>query len=167
LNEELRVSLERVSLPLYLRVEDRNSMAHGIETRLPFLDHRLVALAFRLGADWKLSGVYTKWLLRLAMRDRIPEIVRMRVQKFGFPTGMDKWFRMELYEPLRDLIASRAVRESGFWNMKRIERDLELHRRGTINVGGRLFDVAQLSLLLQGLPAPARSRGQPESFRAR
>jgi asparagine synthase (glutamine-hydrolysing) len=158
LNEELRMSLERTPLPLYLRVEDRNAMAHGIETRVPFLDHRLVTLAFRLGSEWKLNGVYSKWLLRLAMRNRIPEVVRLRVPKFGFPTGMDRWFRAELYEPLRDTIASRAIRESGLWNLPQIERDLESHRRGDINVGERLFDVAQLGLILQGLPAPSRQQ---------
>jgi asparagine synthase (glutamine-hydrolysing) len=149
LNAALRWSLERVHLPLYLRTEDRNSMAHGIEVRLPFLDYRLVALAFRLGSEWKLRGAYTKVLLREAMRDRIPDNVRTRVQKFGFPTSADQWFRGELFEPLRDLLGSRAVRESNLWNVPQLERDLERHRRGEANLGGRLFDVAQLTLLMR------------------
>src|SRR5690606_7835445 len=49
LDESLRTSVTASPLPLHLRVEDRNSMAHGIEVRLPFLDYRLVSLAFRLG----------------------------------------------------------------------------------------------------------------------
>ena len=157
LNEALRSSLEQAYLPLYLRTEDRNSMAHGVELRLPFLDYRLVSLAFRLGSEWKIRGEYTKVLLREAMTGRIPEIVRTRVQKFGFPTAADQWFRGALLEPLRDLLASRAVRESGLWNMAQVDRDLERHRRGEANLSGRLFDVAQLSLLVSGVPQPAQA----------
>ncbi len=157
LNEALRSSLEQAHLPLYLRTEDRNSMAHGVELRLPFLDYRLVSLAFRLGSEWKIRGEYTKVLLREAMAGRIPEIVRTRVQKFGFPTAADQWFRGALLEPLRDLLASRAVRESGLWNLTQVDRDLERHRRGEANLSGRLFDVAQLSLLVSGVPRPAQA----------
>lgn len=156
LNEALRVALEEAHLPLYLRTEDRNSMAHGVELRLPFLDYRLVSLAFRLGSEWKIRGEYTKVLLREAMAGRIPEIVRTRVQKFGFPTAADQWFRGPLREPLRDLLASRTVRESGLWNLREVDRDLERHERGESNQSGRLFDVAQLSLLVSGVPRPAQ-----------
>jgi asparagine synthase (glutamine-hydrolysing) len=167
LNEALRASLEQAHLPLYLRTEDRNSMAHGVELRLPFLDYRLVSLAFRLGSEWKIRGEYTKVLLREAMRGRIPDIVRTRVQKFGFPTAADQWFRGALRAPLRDLLASRAVRESGLWNLQQVDRDLERHERGEANLSGRLFDVAQLSLLVAGVPQPAQVplRTQAESKR--
>ena len=163
LNEALRSSLELAHLPLYLRTEDRNSMAHGVELRLPFLDYRLVSLAFRLGSEWKIRGEYTKVLLREAMTARIPDIVRTRVQKFGFPTAAEQWFRGPLLEPLRDLLTSRVVRESGLWNVGEVERDLERHRRGEANSSDRLFDVAQLSLLVSGVPRPAQLslRGTP------
>jgi asparagine synthase (glutamine-hydrolysing) len=156
LNETLRTSLEDAHLPLYLRTEDRNSMAHGVELRLPFLDYRLVSLAFCLGSEWKIRGEYTKVLLREAMRGRIPDIVRTRVQKFGFPTAADQWFRGSLREPLRDLLASRVVRESGLWNLREVDRDLERNEGGEANLSSRLFDVAQLSLLVAGVPQPAR-----------
>lgn len=161
LNEALRVALEEAHLPLYLRTEDRNSMAHGVELRLPFLDYRLVSLAFRLGSEWKIRGEYTKVLLREAMAGRIPEIVRTRVQKFGFPTAAAQWFRGPLREPLRDLVASRAVRESGLWDLRQVDRDLERHERGESNQSGRLFDVAQLSLLVSGVPRPAQTSSAP------
>lgn len=149
LNGWLRYSVERSPLPMHLRAEDRNSMAHGLELRLPFLDYRLVTLAFALGAQWKISGPFTKILLRQAMHGRIPESIRSRVQKFGFPTSIDTWFRGELYEPLRDLLASSDVRQSGLWNVPQLERDLDLHRSGVVNLGPRLFDIAQISLLLR------------------
>jgi asparagine synthase (glutamine-hydrolysing) len=152
LAERLRHSVEHSHLPVYLRVEDRNSMAHGVEERLPFLDHRLVALAFRLDADWKLRGGQTKVLLREAMRGRIPEAVRTRTHKFGFPTSVDAWFRGPLYGPLKDMIGSRVVRESGIWDLKRVNAALEQHRAGTLDAGESLFDVVQVCHWLQLLP---------------
>ena len=150
LTESLQQSLEHEPLPLYLRVEDRNSMAHGVEVRLPFMDYRLVSLAFRLGAQWKLRGEYGKFVLRQAMRERIPEIVRTRGDKFGFPNSADLWFRQELSEPMRDLIASRRIRESGLWQIDTIKRALDQHTRGEQAHGSRLFDVAQMCIWLDG-----------------
>jgi asparagine synthase (glutamine-hydrolysing) len=142
----MRLSVERSALPLYLRVEDRNSMAHAVEVRLPFLDHRLVSLSFRLGTHWKLRGEFTKVILRMAMQGRIPEPVRNRVGKFGFPTSVNDWFRTTFYERCRDLLASREVRESHIWNVAELDRALTLHKRGTKNFGGRLFDVVQFAM---------------------
>jgi asparagine synthase (glutamine-hydrolysing) len=74
----------QTSLPSLLRYEDRNSMAHSIEARVPFLDHRLVELAFRLPAETKVRGADTKRLLREAMKDVLPEPIRTRRDKLGF-----------------------------------------------------------------------------------
>ncbi len=162
LQSSLQHSLEHEPLPLYLRVEDRNSMAHGVEVRSPFMDFRLVALAFRLGSHWKLRGKYGKFVLREAMNGRIPATVRTRVDKFGFPNSADNWFRNELYQPFRDLLSSRSVRESGLWQVDVIERALEAHRRGECAIGARLFDVAQLCMWLEGSRRwPLESRHRP------
>lgn len=160
LDDALRRSVAVSPLPLYLRVEDRNSMAHGVEVRLPFLDYRLVNLAFSLGAEWKLSGAYTKRLLRDAMRGQIPEVVRAQVRKLGFPTSVDSWFRDSLYEPLKDLLSSRLVRESGLWNNSTVATALEQHKCGLGNHGARLFDVAQLCMWLEGSRTWPHSAGQ-------
>jgi len=80
-------------LPSLLRYEDRNSMAFSIETRLPFLDYRLVEFAFSLPDDEKLEGVTTKSILRRALVDRIPSSVLGRTDKMGFETPTDVWLR--------------------------------------------------------------------------
>ena len=98
LDTALRLSVLRDPLPLYLRIEDRNSMAHSIETRLPFLDYRLVELAFTTGAEWKIKRQLNKFGLREAMRGVIPEVVRSRVDKMGFPVSAREWFAGPLYE---------------------------------------------------------------------
>ncbi len=165
LDQALQYSVERSHLPVYLRVEDRNAMAHGVEQRLPFLDHRLVALAFRLDSDWKMRGRQTKVVLREAMRGRIPEIVRDRQDKFGFAISVDRWFRGPLYGVLKDALATRLIRESGLWNIAAVEAALERHRRGEINIGTDLFDVVQVShwlgLATQSRPAHRAADPRP------
>jgi asparagine synthase (glutamine-hydrolysing) len=85
-------TLQRL-LPSLLRYEDRNSMAFSIETRLPFLDYRLVELAFSLPDDRRLAGVTSKAILREALADRIPPGVLERRDKMGFETPTDRWLR--------------------------------------------------------------------------
>ena len=80
-------------LPSLLRYEDRNSMAFSIETRLPFLDYRLVEFAFSLPDDQRLDGLTTKAILRRSLADRIPRAVLDRRDKMGFETPADLWLR--------------------------------------------------------------------------
>ena len=80
----LKQQTEQGNLPALLRFEDRNSMAHSIEARVPFLDHRLVEFAFQLPIEEKIRGVETKRVLREAMRGVIPETIRERRDKIGF-----------------------------------------------------------------------------------
>jgi asparagine synthase (glutamine-hydrolysing) len=147
LDAALRQSVRVAPLPLYLRIEDRNSMAHSIEARLPFMDYRLVTLLFNLPDSWKVRGPWNKYVLREGMRGRIPESVRSRADKMGFPTAGAKWFAHDLYEPVRDLLASRAFRERGIYHPRAIETDLDHHRRGDIDASQRLFHVVELELL--------------------
>lgn len=88
------------NLQMLLHWEDRNSMAHGIEARVPFLDHPLVEFSLALGNDHKIVGGDTKRVLREAMRGVLPESVRLRRDKLGFATPEQAWFR----GPLRGLI---------------------------------------------------------------
>jgi asparagine synthase (glutamine-hydrolysing) len=84
LHELLKLQTESMNLPALLRYEDRNSMAHSIEARVPYLDHRLVESAFGLEDACKLHGATSKYVLREALRGTIPETVRTRVDKIGF-----------------------------------------------------------------------------------
>jgi asparagine synthase (glutamine-hydrolysing) len=80
-------------LPSLLRYEDRNSMAFSIETRLPFLDYRLVEFAFALPDTDKLDGGVTKAIARRALGGRVPASVLARRDKMGFETPTDVWLR--------------------------------------------------------------------------
>ena len=92
LGEELRAHLQSTSLPGLLRYEDRNSMAHSIEARVPFLDYRLVEFLFTLPDDLKIKGVTTKYILREAMEGILPETIRNRKDKIGFKPNPDLTF---------------------------------------------------------------------------
>jgi asparagine synthase (glutamine-hydrolysing) len=96
LNELLLYYMTEYSLPYLLRGEDRNSMAHSIEARVPFTDHRIVDYVFSLPAVYKIRHGWTKWLLRLAVKDLLPPEIVWRKDKLGFATPQwasrwDEW----------------------------------------------------------------------------
>jgi asparagine synthase (glutamine-hydrolysing) len=76
-----------------LRYADRNSMAHGCEVRLPFLDHTLVEFAFSLPSHFKIRKGWTKWLLRTAMNDSLPPDISWRKEKIGFEPPQKLWMQ--------------------------------------------------------------------------
>ncbi len=84
-------ALVKHSLPDLLRYEDRNSMAFSLESRVPFLDHRLVSYAFQEAAPWRINQGWTKWILRRAMERIVPSEVVWRRDKVGFGTPMVDW----------------------------------------------------------------------------
>lgn len=81
----------RTNLPTLLRYEDRDSMAFGIESRVPFLDYRLVELCLSFDDDLRISDGITKVTLRNAMKDILPEPIRQRMDKIGFATPESVW----------------------------------------------------------------------------
>lgn len=83
--------LKYTSLPALLHWEDRNSSAHSIEARLPFLDYRLVQYAYDLPDDYKLHNAITKRVLRDAMLNILPTAIRNRKDKIGFQTSEEMW----------------------------------------------------------------------------
>lgn len=109
LEDGLRHSLLNTSVPVLLRSEDRNSMAHSIEARVPFLDHRLVEFAATLPAELKVHRGCTKVILRDALADLLPRSVLARTDKIGFATPESSWLlgpaRMALDETLTALPA--------------------------------------------------------------
>ena len=143
LESALKSCMDSAPLPFYLRLEDRNSMAHSVEARMPFLDYRLVSFANRLPVNWKMRGGWSKYVLRESMRGRIPESVRTRPDKMGFPVPTKEWFAGSFYEPFQDLLSGRQVRERGIYNVERIRQDIALHREGKLDVSGAAFNVMQ------------------------
>ena len=134
-------------------------MAHSVECRLPFMDYRLVSLVFKCADGWKLHGPWNKYLLRESMRRRIPESVRTRVDKWGFPVPQGKWISGPWYEPLQELLESRETRERGIYNLAAIQKDLDLHRQGRLDATGALFRLVQFELWARRLDSYSRLAG--------
>ena len=80
-------------LPALLQVEDRMSMAHGVESRVPFLDHPLVEFAATIPADIKFKNGELKRLLKTVFSDHLPADIRNRKDKMGFPVPINSWLR--------------------------------------------------------------------------
>jgi asparagine synthase (glutamine-hydrolysing) len=167
LNGALAYSQAIAPLPLYLRLEDRNSMAHSIEVRLPFLDYRLVEFVYSLPDNWKMRGPWNKFVLRQAMAGRIPENVRVRPDKMGFPVPAREWFAEQLLEPALDLLTSRSAIESGRYRVDVMRRDIDRHRRGEKDFTDTLFAVAQFELWLRGLGDGLTTAGAKTSAQVR
>jgi asparagine synthase (glutamine-hydrolysing) len=97
-------------LPALLQVEDRVSMAHGLESRTPFVDHEVVQLAATLPALVKFKGGELKRSLKLALADFLPPSVAARKDKMGFPVPLTKWLRGPLRPFVLDTFAARGGR---------------------------------------------------------
>ena len=89
-------------LPALLQVEDRMSMAHGVEARVPFLDHPLVEFAATIPANIKFKNGELKRLLRVAFSAHLPAAIRERKDKMGFPVPLNLW--LQRGGPARDYI---------------------------------------------------------------
>jgi len=151
LDAQLRNAITIEPLPLYLRAEDRNSMAHGVESRLPFLDFRLVSFLFSIDYKVKMNGPWNKHIQRVAMSNRIPSSVCGRTQKMGFPVPIRTWFAGPLYEVALQILSEPRTKERGIYNIHKIQADLRAHREGHIDVGTKLFNMLQFELWMRTL----------------
>lgn len=121
----------RTTLPALLRYEDRNSMAHGIEARVPFLDHRIVEFSVALKAKQFIDEGWTKKVLRDATKNVVPSEIRLRRDKIGFATPQKLWMSGPMRQPIKELISfagselrdiftlsdSSAIRMDALWRI--------------------------------------------------
>ncbi len=117
----------RETIPCCLRAEDRHARAFGMGHFLPFYDHRLAQLMFRVPGRLKIRDGMTKWLLREAMRDVLPEATRTRVKKTGWNAPAYRWFAGAGRDRLLDLVGSRAFREREIYNVPEVLRIIAEH----------------------------------------
>jgi asparagine synthase (glutamine-hydrolysing) len=106
------------SLPMLLHWEDRDSMAHSIEARVPFLDYRLVEFVTGLPDEFKIDGGVTKRVMREGMLGALPERVRTRIDKLGFVTPEEVWMKQDGSDLFRRRCATRWKPPTGYWAWK-------------------------------------------------
>ncbi len=103
---------------------DKMTMAKSLELRVPLLDHRVLEFAARLPASRKLRGVQTKYLLKEALKDKVPTEIRRR-KKTGFPVPYERWMSQASTGSLRDLLLDEAAIGRGYFERREIERILQ------------------------------------------
>ena len=130
LNDRLCRDFHQTLLPSILRNFDRCSMASGVEVRMPFMDWRLVCLSFALPAELKIGRGYTKWILREAMKGRLPEKIRLRRSKIGFNSPMVDWFNRGLGGLARRVIESPTWRSCRLFPARKIGEEILAAERG-------------------------------------
>lgn len=115
LNNALWNELRSAGLPEILHSEDAISMAFSLESRLPFLDHRIVEFCFSLAYDEKIGEGWTKLLLRRATSGIVPEPIRLRRHKLGFPGDYAAWLAgAESFESVRNILLDQTTLERGW-----------------------------------------------------
>ncbi|WP_375297736.1 asparagine synthase (glutamine-hydrolyzing) [Niastella sp. OAS944] len=107
-----------------LRYADRNSMAHGTEVRLPFLNHELVKLLFSIPAHYKIRDGYTKWLQRKGMENELPEGLAWRTDKVGFEPPQQQWMNnQKLQEFIHE--SKRALVKHGMLKKQALHKKIQ------------------------------------------
>lgn len=119
---------------------DRAAMANSLETRVPFLDHRVVEFAWSLPMELKIREGKGKWILREVLYRHIPKAIFER-PKMGFGIPLDSWLRDPLKEWSIDLLSSVNLDKHGLLNKKIIHQKLEEHISGRKNWQHQLWDV--------------------------
>lgn len=125
-------------LPALLHVEDRMSMAHGLESRVPFLDHPLVEFAATIPADVKFPGGKMKSLLKEVFKNKIPDKILNRRDKMGFPVPLKEWFSGPLKGFVYDVFSSQVAKTRGFYDPQKVLQNLESSSQFSRKVWGLL-----------------------------
>ena len=143
----------RIDLATYLPddllvMADRMSMAHSLELRAPFCDHRIVETSLAIPPSLKLRGVHLKGLLKLAFAGVLPrEVLWHRKQGFMIPLG--RWLRTDLRETMEDLLSPARIRARGLFVPASVERLKGEHLCATRSHSDRLWTLMMAELWMR------------------
>ncbi len=127
-----------------LHYGDAISMANGMESRMPFLDYRLVEFAWRLPPSFKVDRSVSKHILREAMRKLVPDHILDQKRKIGFSTPISKEFREQPH--MLDVLTERRCAERGVFDSRGVKAVVDDHRTGRRDRGPLLFRLLSTEL---------------------
>ncbi|MBU0513608.1 MAG: asparagine synthase (glutamine-hydrolyzing) [Proteobacteria bacterium] len=146
LSNRLFNELSHETVPAMLKAEDRVTMAFSIESRLPFLDYRLVEFCFALPNRFKIHEGLGKHVQRRALSNILPEAVTGRIDKVGFNAPSEIWFRGALKDQLREFFAGSKLFDRGIVQRPVFDRIVDQHQRGQANHYMFLWQCLNLEL---------------------
>jgi asparagine synthase (glutamine-hydrolysing) len=123
-------------------------MANSLETRVPFLDHRLVEFMTTVPSHYRLNGKTTKYLLKKAMKDRLPESILTR-GKEGFSIPIKNWMKNELKPMTLDALSANQLKKTGYFESEYVHRLIDEHLQGRENHSHRLWALLMFQLWYQ------------------
>jgi len=145
LDRELYTDIKTTLVSEMLTKVDRMTMAHGLEARVPFLDHHLVEWAFTVPSRFKLHGGEGKLLVKKAMEPHLPSAILSR-PKQGFNVPMKLWMRAELRDFVCDTFADGRFRGRGFYRPEGVAALLDSHFSGRVDASNKIFALLMLEL---------------------
>jgi asparagine synthase (glutamine-hydrolysing) len=119
---------------------DRMSMANSLEARTPFLDYRVVEFAMQLPSSFKMRGFQTKYLLKKAMRGKLPPQILHR-KKEGFSIPIKNWLRQELRPMMEEVLSEERIRAEGLFNPAYVRKLKTEHLDGVANHSHQLWPL--------------------------
>jgi asparagine synthase (glutamine-hydrolysing) len=141
------------------------SMAASIESRVPFLDHKLVEFAAGLPVGMKLRGLTTKYVLRAAMRDRLPERILSR-KKMGFPVPVGAWLRGPFSHVVGEYVLGARARDRRIFDAEFV-RDLAARHAAGEDHTERLWSLINFEIWLRRFVDGEEPAGPPREFTGR
>jgi asparagine synthase (glutamine-hydrolysing) len=146
-----------------LNKADRMSMAHSLEVRPPFLDHRIVEFAATLPASLKIHGSRQKVLLKELMRDKLPASVLQR-KKVGFDIPAHDWLRGCLRSMMQEVLMDGVSDHAGLFRREAIETLIRDHLERRVNVGYHLWGLMVLFLWMKKWGIQATASAAPSAW---
>jgi asparagine synthase (glutamine-hydrolysing) len=128
-----------------LMKQDQMSMAASIESRVPFLDHKLVEFTARLPERFKIRGKQTKWILREAMRGILPDEILTR-KKMGFPVPLGRWLRNEFRPVVAEYLLDERALGRGIFAPEAVRELVAEHDSGAIDHAAKLWSLINFEI---------------------
>src|SRR5215472_4741743 len=152
----------KIYLHELLMKQDQMSMAASIESRVPFLDHKLVEFTAKLPERLKLRRWTTKYVLRQAMKDMLPEAILTR-PKMGFPVPIGKWFREQYASVVDEYVLSDRALGRGIFDQDFVRRLVKRHALGEDN-SERLWALVNFEIWQRQFLDGEQHSAAPEQF---
>jgi len=124
---------------------DITSMAHSLEARSPFLDHKFLEFSARIPSSLKIKGITTKYILKKALKGMLPESILKR-EKMGFGVPVGKWFRDELRDYTYEILLDSKTTKRNYFKKESVKQLLDDHCKGKVNNGARIWSLLNLEL---------------------